>query len=285
MLRVAALAVALTVSAAGGAGPIAPDRAPPTTVGYRTGLELDRYDPPVARDPPPAVIVLIHGCCGDRRDLSALARALARRGAVVGNADVHAIDEGGGWPATYDDVVCAVAWAHETAASNGGSTEVVLLGWGEGALVASAVTLGWGSFSATADGCVAPIPRTGPATVIGISGHYGWRDAPPPSLVDEATRRWFGTRPEDDPEAWHRGSAAWWAARADPTREHASFLLLDTAGRPATLEFEDALRAGWVDVETMILPAGLHGELIHTRGALGRQALELISDRVGLQSG
>ena len=56
-------------------------------------------------------------------------------------------------------------------------------------------------------------------------------------------------------------------------------------GRPATFEFEDALRAGWVDVETMILPAGLHGELIHTRGALGRQALELISDRVGLQSG
>lgn len=283
MLRVAALALALTVSTTAGGGPIGADHTPPTPVVYQAGLELDRYDPPVTREPAPAVIVLVHGCCGDRRDLAAVGRSLARRGAVVGNADVHAIADSGGWPATYDDVVCAVAWADATALDLGGGAEVVVLGWGDGALVASAVALGWTTFSERPNRCAAPVPSTGPTTVVGVSGHYGWRDAPPAAIVDDATRRWFRTSPDEDPEAWRHGSAAWWAARADPARPHASFLLLDTAGRPATLEFEDALRSGPVDVETVILPPGLHGELIETRAPLGRQALDVIAHRLGLR--
>ena len=107
MLR---LIVATSLAAAVACGPPPPEEQTYSmTAAYRADLLLDHYAP---RDAgvASAVVVLVHGCCGDRRDLAGLARALAVRGATVVNADVHALADGGGWPATYVDVVSAYAW-------------------------------------------------------------------------------------------------------------------------------------------------------------------------------
>src|SRR4051812_34785055 len=68
---------------------------PPAAERYRAAQELDRYRPVGTSD---SVAVLVHGCCGDRRDLADLARALARRGVLVLNLDVHAFRRGAAGP-------------------------------------------------------------------------------------------------------------------------------------------------------------------------------------------
>src|SRR6476620_6842225 len=75
-----------------------------TTIQYAPGTLLDRYAPPAIPAAAP-VVVLLHGCCGDRRDLAGLARALARRGNVVLNTDIHNNRDGGGWPKSYEDAI------------------------------------------------------------------------------------------------------------------------------------------------------------------------------------
>jgi dienelactone hydrolase len=95
MLRLIAgvvLAAALVTGSRSGIGPV---RQPaPTPVEYRPDAVLDEYRPAAPARGASAVL-LVHGCCGDRRDLAAMARAIARRGVHVLNADVRAFHRGG----------------------------------------------------------------------------------------------------------------------------------------------------------------------------------------------
>ena len=112
--------------ARGGRSPASRDGCVP----YGNGLALDRYEPAALADDAP-VVVLVHGCCGDRRDTAM--PALARRGALVLNPDVGALAEGGGWPASYEAVACAVLTAGAVAGRlAGGPHPVALVGWSEG---------------------------------------------------------------------------------------------------------------------------------------------------------
>ena len=118
-------------------------------VPYGNGLALDRYEPAALADDAP-VVVLVHGCCGDRRDTAGM--ALARREALVLNPDVGALAEGGGWPASHEAVACAVLTAGGGGPTRWRSAPGGAGGLVRGAMVGAAVTLGWPE--------IAPAPGT-----------------------------------------------------------------------------------------------------------------------------
>jgi hypothetical protein len=212
-----------------------------SVVEYATGMRLEHYQPPVVLAHVP-VVVLVHGCCGDRRDLATLARALARRGAVVLNPDVHRLHSGGGWPASYRDVVCAVAEARVVAAElANGDHSVALVGWSDGALLGATVTLGWRELARSTTTCASPVGGRGPDRFVGIGGHYGWRGAlPPPELVTPLTTAWFGATPDQDPLAWQEGNPQWWLAEV-ARGEMPPMDLIASVGDSATGDFAAAL--------------------------------------------
>jgi hypothetical protein len=236
----------------------------PAAEHYRAAQELDRYRPVGTSD---SVAVLVHGCCGDRRDLADLARALARRGVLVLNLDVHAFGRGGGWPETYEDVVCGVAAGRAAA---GDRRRVAVIGWDDGALVASAVALGWRTFAARTSGCRAAIPSTGPDDLIGISGHYGWPGDPPPEMVTDATIRWFGGEPDERPYAWSLGNPGHWVRAAE---SHPRLLVMGTAGDTASAAWAASLLDGGIDAESRTCGPGGHATLALPRTSAGAVAL------------
>jgi hypothetical protein len=245
---------------------------------YAERATLDLYRQPVrSRE----VVVLVHGCCGDRRDTAELARALARSGAVVLNPDVRPFGAGGGWPATYVDVVCAVAAARHVADSIGSHLPVTLIGWSDGALVAAAVTLGWESISSDAVRCRWAVPQHGPDRLIGLNGHYGWSGDLSNAPVTAATIAWFDGAPAVVPEHWRRGNPGWWAARAEPSTTP-PITLLSVTGDVATAAFASTLRNHAIPVSELDCGAGLHGELIAPRSLAGAHALATMQKLLGL---
>jgi hypothetical protein len=283
LLRVGGLiaACALMPGAVGpvGTGP----RLETTVVAYARGLELDRQQSPVVMEAAP-VVVLVHGCCGDRRDLGALARALARRGAVVLNADVHPLGAGGGWPASYLDVVCALAEARAVAGEGDGDHPVVLVGWADGALLGATVTLGGRELASRATGCAPPSTDLAPDLFVGIGGHYGWSGASPPAeIVNSRTVEWFGGSPDDDPVAWRQGNPRWWLDQPS-TGPRPRVALIDGMGVEASPDFADALRARGVGVSLRVVANEGNLALSQPRGVSGAQVLEGLCGLLGLPS-
>jgi hypothetical protein len=271
----------LLVTGSNGTRPPIKPQPQSTTITRFGALRADRYDPPDGTRPV-GVIVTVHGCCGDRRDMADLARALARRGATVLNTDMRAVGHGGGWPASYLDVVCAVA-AGDRLARRLGGVPLTLLGWDDGALVGAVVALGWPAVAARAGDCtVSPGPH-GPARVVGLSGHYGWTGEPTGDQVNPGTIQWFGGRPEERPDAWSLGNPGWWLAHSGRSRdERPSVLLLGTAADETSREWAAALRARAFDATYLACGPGSHDELVHTRDDVGAVALDALAARLGL---
>lgn len=282
-VRAALLAVTcglvLGLSPGAGAGP------PAVTVSrvpYGDGLALERHRPVALADDAP-VVVLVHGCCGDRRDTAGLARALARRGALVLNPDVGALAESGGWPASYEAVACAVLTADAVAGRlAGGPHPVALVGWSEGAMVGAAVTLGWPEIAPPPGACPGRVGAAGdgPDLLVGLGGYYGW-DGPgvPPEVVTDGTVAWFGAAPEADPDAWHEGNPQWWVDRAHdipPVR------LIARPGDAHAAGFRSALLARGADVTVTTIDGVSHVGLIQPRDVAGAEALAAVSDVLGL---
>jgi dienelactone hydrolase len=247
---------------------------------YGRGMGLDRYDPLPSRPAP--VIVLVHGCCGDRRDMAELARALARSGAVVLNPDVRAFGRGGGWPATYDDVVCAVAAGRHAADELGDHVPVAAVAWSDGALVATAVTLGWSTFARRATGCLWPVPADGPDALVGISGHYGWiDDADLP--VTSATIAWFGGTPSSVPSHWRLGNPGWWTSHVRAA-DVPPIVLIGSVADETTTAYAAALRDRGIDVQSYECGLGMPDALIHPRDVDGASAFDLMVEALHLSS-
>jgi acetyl esterase/lipase len=126
------------------------------------------YQPAEQTEAPAAV--LLHGCCGDRADLEQLAYALARAGVLVFNASWTTLENGGGWPRSYQEAACAVAYARQYASAVGSDpNRVVLVGWSDGALLASVVGFGGNPLS---DGCEAGGSGR-PDAVVALGGYFG----------------------------------------------------------------------------------------------------------------
>jgi acetyl esterase/lipase len=259
-------------------------------VHYAEGMVADELRPArVAAGAP--VVVLVHGCCGDRRDMAALARALARRGAAVLNADVPTVADGGGWPASYEAVACATATARAVAAGlDGGPHEVALVGWSEGAFLAAAVTLGWRERDAGTGSPACPVDAAGagPDILVGLGGYYGWPgEEVPADLVSEATIAWFGATPAENPAAWQRGNPYWWLATtppagAAPAAPLPRVRLIAAPGDQGTSAFQQALAARGADAATVTIPGATHLAFIQPRDVAGAEALAALSEALGL---
>ena len=239
------------------------------TIDYANGVVLDEYLPPGdVRSSP--VAVLVHGCCGDRRDMAGLARALARRGVVVLNADVHRLGAGGGWPESYGDVVCAVAMARAMAGKlPGADHRIALVGWSDGALVGAADVLGWRTLAPRTTTCAVAVGNSGPDLFVGIGGHFGWPGAtPPPDVVTARTVQWFGARPDVDPGAWQLGNPRWWLTSGSsvaPVRVH----LIVGEGDEDSGPFLEDLRARNIPATMATITQGTSLRLIQPRDEVG----------------
>mgnify|MGYP001822473928 CR=1 FL=1 len=251
----------------------------PLQVTYRDGLEVDVYHPEedmMLRD---VVVVMVHGCCGDRRDLRPLAEAIAGRGATVVNADVRALGDGGGWPQTYLDVSCLIGWADIEIRQELDDARLVVVAWSDGALVASTVALGWQTFAdaAVGDGCPGPLPSTGADVIVGISGHYGWTGAVPDHLDTDRAAEWFGGTAESGAIGWTHGNPGWWVVNDEVVRT-TNFVLLGTIDDRNTEWFGDRLVEHAIPVELTLLERGSHDALILPHGNMGTRALGLIEE-------
>ena len=93
-----------------------------------------------------------------------------------------------------------------------------MIGWGDGALVASHDHPRLVGARTDGDGLsdYQP-PAAGPDLMLGLSGHYGWIGEPP--IVTVALNDWFGATLEEDPTAWQQGNPGWWLdhTSASPT--------------------------------------------------------------------
>ena len=211
--------------------------------------------------------------------MAELARALARAGAVVLDPDVRVFRMGGGWPIYDDDVVCVVAAGRHLAAEQGRGSTVTLIGWGDGVLVATAVTLGWTTLSAGTTGCSWPVPIEGPDRLVGVSGHYGW-PAGSPDPVDDGTIAGSVVHRHSCPQRGNTATpAGGWCSPTSRMRRSSSCCRRRQTSPRRRLR---PLRERDVDVDAYGCGDASHEELIHPLGVLGAAALGTLQ-RVGLR--
>jgi acetyl esterase/lipase len=171
---------------------------------YTAAATLDVYAP--ARGHGRPVLVLLHGCCGARQDLSQLAWEAAAGGAVVYNVTWQNLPGGGRFPTAYQQAACAVRFARATAPRYGGAAgRVTLLGWSDGAMLAAVVANAGDDFSGD---CLAHGQSALPDAVVGVGGFYGWPagGGVDPRYVTPGTVRFFGGSPARAPAAWAAGN-------------------------------------------------------------------------------
>ena len=94
-------------------------------------------------------VVLVHGggwVAGTPGSTASLAKSLSDAGAIVFNASYRTALTGGGYPATFDDVACAVRFARSRLGELGGSGELILAGHSAGAHISAVVALSEDAF-------------------------------------------------------------------------------------------------------------------------------------------
>lgn len=134
-------------------------------------LRLDVYVP-VGQGPFPTAVLIRGGPSGfgGRAYLDSFAGELATRGVLVFNADYRDIaGSGGGYPAAFEDVACAVRFARSQASSyHGESGPVTLVGHSLGGWIGSVVALDDAEFGG---GCLAGGSGR-PDAFVGLAGNY-----------------------------------------------------------------------------------------------------------------
>lgn len=174
------------------------------TVTYTPGLTLDVYAPTSRQRGPIPVVVMLHGCCGNRIDLGLLARATAAAGALVLNADWSGIRPDG-YPAAYQQAACAVRVGRMLAGRFGGDPgRIALLGWSDGAMIAAVVAESGDRFPGP---CLTDTGSSRPEALVGVAGFYGWpSDAAPPEEDSPRAVAFFGGTRRSAPDAWAAGN-------------------------------------------------------------------------------
>jgi acetyl esterase/lipase len=236
---------------------------------YATGRVLDVYRPPSAARSLP-VIVLLHGCCGDRSDLTKLAESAAGQGAVVFNADWAGMGESARFPDGYEDAACAVRFARARGQAFGGDpSRVALGGWADGAMVAAVIAVRGDAVSPSK--CSEPTGSVRPDALIGIGGFYGWSLPVGPDYVTARAVHYLGGDPHDVAETWRAATPYPWLREARPMR--ATLLVgAKDALRHDAERFANALRAASWSVRLVVLPNADAWSLLSPRSAAGRAA-------------
>ena len=174
---------------------------------------------------------------------------------LVVNATYRAADDGVIFPTPVQDVVCAIDFAAAAARRRGiAPGPVVVLGHSSGAQLAALAALAGPQFRS---GC--PYPPVQVDGLIGLAGAYDVR-----SLADLA-QALFGVPPGQDPELWHRGDPATWAAQRTGTRPLAVLLAHgdadDQLSTTFTMSFGDTLLRAGHPVGLVIVPHADHQSL------------------------
>lgn len=144
---------------------------------------------------------------GSSASMNLLAEHLARKGIVVFNSTYRTST--GGFPESFDDVACAIRYAGSRASEFSATSETVsVVAHSAGAHLAAVAALAGEVF-----GGDCPIDeRVVVGKFVGLSGPYD------PSLYALVLAQYFGTRLEDDPTPWERGSPYSYLA-GDPNLE------------------------------------------------------------------
>lgn len=164
------------------------------TLEYRPDLEVDIHALPGTGERP--VVVTIHGggwYAGNRISLGPLADSLAARDVVAVNVSYRTGSRGGGFPATFDDVACAVGFAAEAASPYTTTPDdIVIVGHSAGAHLGAVAWLS----DIFGDGC----PTVEPDRFVGLAGPYDT------DLLAFVLEPFFGTDPDEDPGPWDAGN-------------------------------------------------------------------------------
>lgn len=264
--RTAVIATAMAASACGAPSPAGVGVV--RDVPYVQEATLDVYALPNVRDAP--VLVLLHGCCGNRRDMRQLAQGLAGEGAVVFNASWQSLPAGGTYPKVYAQAACAVAFARSHAVAYGGDgRRITLVAWSDGALLGATVasvgdtlTEGCGNVAATA---------ALPDAFVGVGAFLGWSAAVDERDVNDRTRAFLGP----DPATWSTANPFTHL----PRRPGLGIALVVGSDDPllaANQAFASAARATGHPVTVTVVPGAGHLDMLAPSTAEGAATLRAV---------
>lgn len=210
----------------------------------------EEYLPPTTLDAP--VAVLVHGggwVTGHPSSTEPLGLALAERGMVVINASYRTLSNGGGYPATFDDVACAIRYARVRATELGAAEEVTLIGHSAGAHLAAAVALSEDAF-----GGDCPWDGTStPTRLVGLAGIYRI------DAVEPVMELLLGGTRQQVPHAWaaadpfqHLGAASGMAVTLIHGEDDG------IVSSEASREFANELEAVGVEVDLNLVAGATH---------------------------
>jgi acetyl esterase/lipase len=222
------------------------------------------------------VLVLLHGCCGDRRDLTQLARGLAVEGAVVFNASWRSLPSGGQYPYVYNEAACAVRFARARAAEYGGDPRrITLLGWSDGALLGAVVAAAGDDFTGdcSVDGSALP------DAFVGVGAFLGWPVAADGVVdaryVNDRTSVFFGGDPQGAPAAWRGGSPYTYVDRR-PTLDIGLVVGAGDGLMADNLAFASVARAAGHRVDVNVVPGAGQLEVLAPSTAQGAATVRYV---------
>ncbi len=202
------------------------------------------------------------GPLGIRHGLGTFAQLLAGQGAVVFVADYREGPEwGGGAPASYEDIGCAIRFARATAAEYGGDgSRVVLVAHSFGPFVASVEALSHDPFTPPAGSCLVDSGSTKPDAFVGISGIYSQT-----GVTADYLASFFGGDQASASSAWSAGDP-YQVIRQPDAHKIPIRLIHGTADTNVRIEssqqFEAALQAGGWDVQLVTVEGGDHSAIL-----------------------
>jgi len=146
-------------------------------------------------------IVTIHGRPRTPADMRELAQALARRGAVVFNADYRGVRPvSRGFPESVEDVACAIRFARATTARYGGDPDhIVLVGHSMGGYVGMMVSVAGNRIAGKGQGCLVDQGSSLPDGFVHLAGVSITKATEPLDAI------FFGGSYAAMPEVWERG--------------------------------------------------------------------------------
>ncbi len=233
------------------------------TVTTYCNLQIDSFAPKAGEQLP--VVVMIPGGpvpLGTRAYLWLLARLVAWKGAVVYTADYRSAPQwGGGYPQTFADVACAVAYARANAAKIGGDpSRITLLAHSFGGFPGSVVSLSQHDFATDEPACKAAGASGRPDAFVGVAAIYGFDHVGADFLA-----QMLGGTQQDVPANWAATDITTLAtAKGHP--KPPVLLLAGTADAVAPIatadEFAADLRAGGITATVTSVEGADHNTIL-----------------------
>jgi acetyl esterase/lipase len=236
---------------------------------FTTGLMLDIHAPRTGKHHP--VAVLVHGggwVTGHRYTMSRLADALAARGVVTYNVDYRLVGQGGGYPATFEDLACAVRFARADSVRFGGEGgRIAVVGHSAGGHLAAVIALAGDGYHGD---CMVDDGSALPDAMVGLSGPYD------PRRFRVPLSSFFGGPPESAADAWSAGNP-FQLLGANPSLVVRLAWGEEDAVVPEFYgtSFQEALAAAGYDATFTVVPGADHGGIRNPRSE-GAPVVDLV---------